>query len=259
MSSGAGQAFPHLSDPLVTGESLERLAKRAGELAAVHCVDCGNSHTRWIERRRNEEKDSFLIHFPELAGGLLHAVKLLHWGGAGQLDIMVAGCADTGLLALCAHIAGQQGAFARDRVRLHVIDRCRTPLILCEEFAALHGFALTTRHCRIPRDEPGFEANLILADSLLRFFPREEQADVTRYLARHHQMGGVLVYGQVLAKDPPMTERPGSSANPEDIRAVIAEAGYEFAQETVTDRRFRLTTGASIQRSRYVTVATRSR
>lgn len=257
MSLEPAQAVPDLADPLLTGESLEWLAKRMDELSATYCVDCGNDHVRWVRHRRSEEKGSFLIHFPELAGALLHAVKLLHAGGASRLDIMIAGCADTGLLALCAHIVGQQGAFAQDQVRLHVIDRCRTPLILCEEFAALHGLAVTTTLCKIPKDEPGLTANLILADSLLRFFPREEQLDVTKYLARHHAVGGALVYGQILARTPPMAERPGSSADPGDIRAVIAEAGYEFEQETVTDRHFRLTSGAPQYFRRYVAVATK--
>jgi hypothetical protein len=240
------------------GESLEHLSNRLKELTPIHCVECGEAHMKWVRHRTSEEKGSFLLHFPELAGSLFHGVKLLKSQGAERLDIMVAGCADTGLLALCAHIARHQRAFPQIRVRFHLLDKCQTPLILCEEFAALHDLAVTTRLCRIPRDDPGFSANLILADSLLRFFPSEEQVGVIQYLARHQEPRGVLVYGQILARDPPMVSRPGTSEDPKDVHAVLAKAGYEFDQETVTDRHLRLTNGASRWMKRYVAVATRS-
>jgi hypothetical protein len=55
-----------------------------------------------------------------------------------------------------------------------------------------------------------------------------------------------------------MASRPGTSEDPNDVHAVLVEAGYDFEQETVTDRRLRLTNGAPRYMKRYVAVATRS-
>jgi hypothetical protein len=172
---------------------------------------------------------------------------------------MIAGCADTGLLALCAHVAELQTLFDKDSVHFHLIDRCRTPLILCEEFAETYNLRVTTQLCRIPEDSPGFTADLIVSDSLFRFFPHERQPDVMRYLAGAQVDGGVFVYGHVISRTPPLPPRPGNSDSVEDLRGIITAEGYSFDQDIVSDRHMRFESRATWQTRRYIAVAVKDK
>jgi hypothetical protein len=254
----AMETIPDLRDPLVMGERLGALLERTLELAPIYCTDCEDMHVKWVRHRVENDRSSFYTFHPELVGAVVEAVGLLHRRGKDRLRIMIAGAADTGLLALCAHVVSLQKAFPADSVHFHVVDRCRTPLILCEEFAARHGLSVTTCHSLIPDGDSGLGGNLILGSSLLRFFPPERQPRVLEYLAAQHEPGDVFVYGHILARVPPPTPAPGNAITDALIHAMIMGAGYEFDQETISDRHMLLRSGASRELRWYTAVATRT-
>jgi hypothetical protein len=104
-------------------EDLAQLAASQYRLADRYCDRCRNFHALWPYRRVAR-----IAGAAEAGGGALESI-LADAFARGRRKVVIAGAADTGLLALTA----RAGA-GRD-IEITVIDRCRTPLELCRQFA----------------------------------------------------------------------------------------------------------------------------
>ncbi len=131
------------------------------------------------------------------AGGTLDTTAIRTGGGVaggvgrpGPTRVLVCGAADETMLAVLADALGAE------RIAVHLIDACATPLILSQTYAARHGIVLSTDVDTAPEISSvhgPFEA--IVTDGLLSLLPDTEAREATlRRLAALLAPDGVLLY-----------------------------------------------------------------
>lgn len=118
-------------------EDLPQLAAEAWEVADRFCGSCKNLHLLWPYYR--------LAGSPGQDVSFIHPVLKRLFSSPGR-SVLIAGCADTGLLALAARAAHADTAIT-------VVDRCETPLELCRRFA--HRWAIAANTIQTRSDTAG--------------------------------------------------------------------------------------------------------
>src|SRR5262245_29063351 len=113
-------------------EDLEANLRLAEALAPTHCAGCNGYHLARVRRRASAPA-------PDALDRAEMVQALRDWLASRRpspepVEILIAGSADTNLLATCAEAAADATP-----ARYTVVDRCRTPLALCEAFAQQHG------------------------------------------------------------------------------------------------------------------------
>ena len=162
-----------LLDPVTCGEDLVQSAARVSELAPIHCAGCSDYHIRTSAQRAVIFKG--ISHDRPWLIELIREFLARAIDSASTINIVIPGSADTGILATCAHAAAVLGRQTLDRCRFTVIDRCPTPLLLCQEFAARLGLVLCTCEGDLLPLSTKFDADLIVVHSLFRFFEHADQ------------------------------------------------------------------------------------
>ena len=171
-----------LLDPASCGEDLPHNAARFSELAPLHCSDCADYHIRSAVHRCAGPPKSAVFDRPELIRLVREIIAEAAAWSDKMIEIVIAGSADTAVLATCAHAALTLGPQILKRCRFTVIDRCMTPLIVCEEFAARHGLHFRARQADLMSASTPFKADLIVTHSVFRFIPHADQAALLKRL-----------------------------------------------------------------------------
>lgn len=173
-------------------EPLTESAPLAYRLAQAHCLpltaggeDCSWYHGFWQYLR--------LMGLAKTSGGqgsfLIERLRGL--ARAGQSPrVLVSGSADYSMPAhaLCAY-RGEGAA-----LRLAVVDRCETPLLLCRWYADRHGVAITTYRSDVLDHEAQEPVDVVFTNS---FFGSFDPASRPRLLAawrRQLRPGGKLLF-----------------------------------------------------------------
>jgi hypothetical protein len=191
---------PSLLDPASCGEDLPHNAARFSELAPRHCSGCADYHIRSaVHRCAGPPKSVF--DRPELIRLLRKIIDDASLRSDRMIDIVIAGSADTAVLATCAHAAATLGATILDRCRFTVIDRCETPLLVCAEFAAAHKLHFQARPSDLRSASKPCAADLIVTHSLFRFIDRADQARLLKRLGSWLAPQGRLVFSNRLLLD----------------------------------------------------------
>jgi hypothetical protein len=190
------QATPSLLDPETCGEDLGQLAARMAEIAPVLCVDCAEYHVKFAMTRCSAPGKSIAVDRPLLIERIQRILADSSRSSEGLLYIVIAGAADTGILATAAHAAAMLGREIKARCRFIVLDRCRSPLTLCAEFAERHGLHVETAQVDLPADAVRFDADIIIAHSFLRFMDRNRQTVLLRKFDSWLKPGGRVIVSQ---------------------------------------------------------------
>lgn len=170
-------------------EDLLREAREVHAIAARHCAapgqdDCGWYHASLPTLRllgvfdSPGSDDDFLL--PAIGAEVAR----------GATRILVSGCADAAMLARVAACLPAGAA-----IEVVVLDRCRTPLELCRDYAGSHGLDIELVH----RDILGFDAepfDLICTHSFLSFFDAAARDELARVWWRLLRPGGCVVTAQ---------------------------------------------------------------
>lgn len=186
---------PDFADPTICGEDLRGNLKRAISFAPENCVGCADYHIVSALKR-------ITGHTLFERGGrpaLLEALRSIFGAmttPTGDFDVVIAACADTGVLSTCAHAAWAAGKGWLGRSRFTVLDRCRTPLMLCEEYAGRNGLTVRTNVVDLLETTREFPADLILVHNFLPFVPADRHRDLLRRLGRWLKPGGRVVIWQ---------------------------------------------------------------
>jgi hypothetical protein len=191
---------PSLHDPAGCGEDLSHNARRFSELAPRHCSGCADYHIRSAVHRCAGPPKS-IFDRPQLIALIRKIVEDASLRSDRMIDIVIAGSADTAVLATCAHAAAMLGAPILDRCRFTVIDRCETPLLVCTEFAATHKLHFQARHRDLISASRPCAADMIVAHSLFRFIDRADQVLLLRRLGSWLAPQGRLVFSNRLLLD----------------------------------------------------------
>jgi hypothetical protein len=110
------------------------------------------------------------------------------------IAILVTGAAGTRTLATCAHAACVAGEEIHSRVRFTVLDRCRTPLELCRDFAATHKLDLRVDAVDLVETEDRYASDILVHQGLFGFFSSEGHAATLRKFASWLRPGGAILF-----------------------------------------------------------------
>ena len=163
----------NLRDPETFGEDLIAIANRAAEICNANCDGCSTNHWRVTAQRAVGLPESLATDRSQIVDSVRGLWKQPVPGH--KFEIVIAGAADTGLLATMAHAIAILAPDALSQTHFTVVDRCRTPLLLCAEFSALHDIDCSTVAGDLRMATPERTCNLVFMHSVLRFFPSEER------------------------------------------------------------------------------------
>jgi hypothetical protein len=191
----------NLRDPKTCGEDLLAIANRAADIAKTNCDGCTVSHWRVPAQRAVGLPESLATDRCQIVDAVRTIWKRPAPGR--KFEIVIAGAADTGLLAAVAHAVAVSATDALGHTHFTVVDRCRTPLLLCAEFSSLHGIDCSTIASDLRTVTPDRQSDLVVMHSVLRFLPSEE-----RILFLQRARGWLRLGGQLLVSNSfgPQTE-----------------------------------------------------
>jgi len=182
-------------DPRQTRRFPEDLAgtfRLAEVLAPTHCAGCGGYHLARARRRLTSATPDALDR-DETVRVLRDWAVDRSASGAAPLEVVIVGSADTNLLAIAAEAVSDLGP-----ARYTVLDRCRTPLALCEAFARRHGLEVEARPFDMGAPEGEFPADMIIVHSLLRFLPQSVHLATMVALRRWLKPDGAILFSHRL-------------------------------------------------------------
>jgi hypothetical protein len=148
-------------------EDLAQLAAAQYQIADRLCGVCRNFHAFWPYRRIARVVGAAR---PKLVGAALEAL-LAEVFADGRRRVLIAGAADTGLLAITA-----RAGLGRD-IEIVVVDRCRTPLELCRQFAKRWSLNAEMLHQDLTSLDVAASFDVVFANSVLRFIAPEQRID----------------------------------------------------------------------------------
>jgi len=166
------------------------------------CLDCGDFHLRSILRRMHvaaNKKTGDLAAFNEATRVALKQLA----DTLSFVKIGIVGSTDTGLLAnllMIAHEIG--GKDLVDRLDITLIDRCATPLIICQAYAERCGVPLKTLRSDFLRCAPDGQFDLIIMHGVVPFFPAHKRLDYLRHVATWLSDEGMLISSTHLGTKP---------------------------------------------------------
>jgi SAM-dependent methyltransferase len=162
-------------------EDLAQQAATQYRLAQQFCDRCRTYHAIWPYRRLARVVATADASAPGFESTLDALFK------TGKRKVLIAGAADTGLLALTARTG------AAYDVEITVLDRCRTPLELCRQFAERWSLTSRTLHQDLTGLDLAAEFDIVFANSVLMFIAPDLRVDVLRRLGRALRPDGRLV------------------------------------------------------------------
>lgn len=158
-------------------EDLPQLAAEVWQVADRFCGSCKNLHLLWPYYR--------LAGSPGQDVSFIHPVLERLLSSPGR-SVLIAGCADTGLLATVARAAHADTVIT-------VVDRCETPLELCRRFAHRWSIAATTIRLDLAQLAAKSSFDVVFAHELLQHVPASHRVDVISRMQRSMRTNGRLV------------------------------------------------------------------
>jgi hypothetical protein len=205
-------------------EDLDYNATRVVALAAIHCGRCIDYHTIYTSSRRSGTKrglESDRDQFITTIGDELASRKIVE---GPKIDIVIGGAADTGLLAAAIRAASTAGEAVLQNTRFTVIDRCGTPLALCQEFGDRQGVDVRTMKADMTEAMSGLEADLVLLHSVFRFIPRNQHVATLKRLGNILKPSGHIVFSSRI-QPPSAGGRTPMHSNANDRLVQMVESG----------------------------------
>lgn len=161
-------------------EDLPRIAAEAYELAGRLCGDCRELHALWPYARLTRASTGVERHQSGLEA------QLQAFFDQGLRDVLIAGAADSALLA---HVAR---AGAQHEIRIVVFDICDTPLELCRRFAQEWSLPVETVRQDLFELDVAHRFDVVLMHGTLNFIAADRHARVLRRIQRSMRPGGRL-------------------------------------------------------------------
>jgi SAM-dependent methyltransferase len=197
--------------PLYT-ERLSDIAAQAYGLADRSCGSCRDLHALWPYIRLSRSSTGV-----ELEGSQLIQV-LRELMADGRRDVLIAGAADTGLLALVARAAADH---ANHPANIVVIDICETPLELCRRSAAAWSLPIKTVRQDLVELNIRQQFDLVLVHGTLHFMTPLGRATALSAIQRAMRRGGRLVL--LFNTSEPPTRQPEDKIHFDYATAVLSE------------------------------------
>ena len=205
-------------------EDLLREAREVHAIAARHCAAPGQEDCGWYHASLPTLRLLGVFDSPGSDDDfLLPAFDAEFARGARR--VLVSGCADAAMLARVAACLP-----AGERVEVVVLDRCRTPLELCRDYAARHGLTIELVHRDI-LDYAAEPFDLVCTHSFLSFFDGPAREQLGRAWWRLLRPGGCVVTAQRIRVGAP----PGLVGYGESEAKTLAEDAARRADARVRE------------------------
>jgi hypothetical protein len=191
--------LPLLADPDLCGEDLSGNLLQMISVAPAACAGCSDYHIFNAAKRLSG-------HTPWSHGGRTGLTEMLGpllreraANDKEDIDIVIAACADTAVLSTCAYAVSCERGALLERTRFTVLDRCPSPLALCEAFASRHGLRLRTAVVDLLETADVSPADILILHNFLPFIAIEEHRPLLTRLGRWLKEGGrLLMWNTVL-------------------------------------------------------------
>jgi SAM-dependent methyltransferase len=168
-----------MTSPNAFHEDLQWQAQRALELGRTLC-ECEGRHHWSFAALRTTGMTSIGPEEPLMAGVMTPLID-------DHARVMIAGSADLGLLCFVGRCA------AARHPDITVIDRCRAPLALIEEFTAQRGIACRTHFANLLALDGREQWDVILVHHTAEFFDGPSRARFFKNIAASLARGGSVV------------------------------------------------------------------
>jgi SAM-dependent methyltransferase len=162
-------------------ENLPQLAAQAYELSGRLCGTCSDLHALWPYIRLSRASTGIEVQASQLE------TQLGELFARGLSDVLIAGSADTGLLALVARAGADQA------LSITVLDICETPLELCRRFAKSQSLPIETARQDLLDLDSERRFDVVLVHGTLQFIAADYRADALVRMRRAIRPGGRLV------------------------------------------------------------------
>jgi SAM-dependent methyltransferase len=160
-------------------EDLREAARQTYNLADRLCGSCKNLHLLWPYLRLAQASGGDVDN--PLVCSVLGRLLAPH----GR-SVLIAGCADAGLLALVARTADSS-------TNITVLDRCAAPLEVCRRFADRWSLSIEIIHLNLTELTLESRFDVVFAHMLLHLIPPDQCLDVLARMRRSLRSDGRLV------------------------------------------------------------------
>jgi hypothetical protein len=218
LSAAAPSASAGLGDPVTCGEDLAHNLLRATEIAPTLCGACVDYHILFAARRLTGRVSGQETDRPCLGAAVGREIAVRAAAHSEAIDVVIAGSADTGVLATCAHATFTTAPQALSLVRFAVLDLCDTPLELCRDYARRHGLTFTPERVDLAATDRPFSADTIVHHSVLRFVAPDLHVSLLRKLRGWLKPNGRIVFSSTLT---PPEEQGAKRSHDRDVDAAI--------------------------------------
>ena len=210
-------AAPDLNDPATCGEDLAFNLANVSALAERHCRGCGDYHVVFAARRLTGSAESVEIDRAEMAR-LIASVIEDRLALSPSASVLIAGAADTGILATAAHAVAGLGTEALYRTSFLVLDRCPTPLRLCAAYAERNRLRVATEAVDLSVDETPRAVDIVVVHSLFRHMPLATHVETLHRFASWLRPGGQIVFSHRIVGEDAATVTSGAEREETAIR-----------------------------------------
>jgi SAM-dependent methyltransferase len=222
-------AVDDLGNLTTYGEDVAFNARKAMQLAPNLCCGCADEHIDYALTRPFAADTRIDGDRSELVA-LLRSLIAAGLARSAPVHILLAGSADTGLLATAAHAAFGVSGEVGQSVHFTVLDLCPTPLALCAEFARRHGLTLATHDVDLTAEGTHFAADIVVVHSLFRHLPLVTRSAVLARLGAWLKPGGRLVFSSSLFSPSEKDAYVRSSAMQERLRRAIEQGQFDAGE-----------------------------
>lgn len=214
---------PALLDPAQCGEDLLHNAARVIELASRYCDGCADYHVRSATHRYAGPPKGMLDR-PQLISLISQIISDKVGGPDETIEIVIPGCADTAVLSTCAHAAAMLGGEVLDRCHFTVLDRCLTPLKVCDEFAMRYGLRALIQQADLGSAAKPCDADLIVTHSIFRFIPHANQPLLLKRLGSWLAPQGRLILSNRILRSDAEAEAKAELRKRQTANKVVGDA-----------------------------------
>lgn len=210
-------------------EDLPGNLAHVSEIARRNCNGCADYHVGYVALRYAREHSGQTNNrdaFVGMAASHLNAFS----SSSGPLEVLIAGAADSGLPAIAAQAAHAAGPGILERLRMTVVDRCATPLELCEMYTQRARLPLDIAVVDLVAPDRTFQADVIFLRSLFRHIAREHHASILKRMADWLKPGGMIMFSTSVGETSMESTLQRRLSRENEIFRLIAEEDLSISE-----------------------------
>jgi len=167
---------------------------RQGIDSASDCSpSCLEFHVSSLLRRAFLPVEQHIADYQEFAEAISDGLARLR-RKKPPLRVVIAGSTDNGLYCMLLNVARKIGGdeFARSLI-ISIVDRCKMPLVFCEQFAVKNSLRLNTVHSDFIEFSHTASCDLLIAHGVMSFFPSDERNTYLSHMRNWLSIDGMMI------------------------------------------------------------------